>query len=644
MRQAWQNRRATALVMASDNGLARLFSRVAGRAVLSVAAAVLFLWLLAHRLHDLDLAATIAAVSHLGAMQWAAAGLATAISFWALGRYDDVMHRHLGTGWHGAASVRAGAAAIAVSQSLGFGLVTGALMRWRLLPGLSLWQATRLTAAVSGGFLLAWAVITLVALALLPTTFLTGTFQNAALWALPLLVALPLLWRLPLAMPNAFLSLRLLIFASLDLGAATLALWLLCPPEAALSLSALLPAYLLALGAGLISGAPGGLGAFEVTILTLLPATPEAPMVAAIVAFRAVYYALPAMLGALALLRPAAMPVAEHMTALQHAPAPHLAEHAHRAETLLIRQGEHRLLRAGPTLWLTGRSRHLLAALFDPVAGPPDMAHLARVARAEARLPVVYKASGRTAAQARQQGFLAFRIAREAVLSPDEFTLDGSARAGLRRKLRLAATAGVTIREGDPLCLPLAEMARVNADWAASRGGERGFSMGRFAPDYLHHQRVFLARYQGVLVAFVSFHAGRQEWALDLLRHDQNAPDGSLQALIHAALTSAAQAGVPSLTLAALPDLVPLPPWLRHRAEAGAAGLARFKQSFAPHWRPLYLIAPNLPAAILAGLGLRRAIHCPPPLPPEVSPAPAPDRRLQRGPRHGTGEAIRFPP
>lgn len=618
--QGWPGRRPFARAAVLGEGIGAP-GRLIGRAALSLAAAALFLWLLADRLQSLDLAATRAAFAALESWQWLAAILATALSFWALGRYDDVMHRHLRTGRHGAASVRAGAAAIAVSQSLGFGLITGALMRWRLLPGMSLWQATRLTAAVSGGFFLAWGIVTLLTLATLP-----GPFHATALWALPVLALTPLLWWLPLPLPNTLLSLRLLVFAALDLGFACLALWLLCPKGAvAPDLVLMLPAYLLALGAGLASGAPGGLGAFEVTLLALLPGTPEAPMVAAVLAFRVVYYALPALLGSLALLRPGPPPRRATLP-----PAPQLVTQAARAECGLLRQGHLSLERSGPTIWLIGRSPHLLTAMFDPVIGPADLTPLARMATAEGRWPVVYKASARCAASARMQGFRSLRIACEVVLPPQTFTLSGSARSGLRRKLRQAEAAGLRVEEtgsaprpvSETACpeipfveMPLSEMAALNRAWSARRGGERGFSMGRFAPDYLRAQRVFLARQGDRLVAFASFHTGPREWVLDLIRHEEDAPEGCQHALIMAALEAARREGLTRLSLAARPDLACLPGWLRHRVEAPAAGLAQFKHSFAPRYEPLYLIAPHLPAAAVAGMGIRRAIHRPPPLP-----------------------------
>ncbi|MFI4861863.1 MAG: hypothetical protein ACIAXF_14415, partial [Phycisphaerales bacterium JB063] len=50
---------------------------------------------------------------------------ATVISFWSLGRYDAIAHRHLGTDIRARSASRAGVCAIAFSQTVGFGLLTG---------------------------------------------------------------------------------------------------------------------------------------------------------------------------------------------------------------------------------------------------------------------------------------------------------------------------------------------------------------------------------------------------------------------------------------------------------------------------------------------------------------------------------------
>ena len=68
--------------------------------------------------------------------------------------------------------------------------------------------------------------------------------------------------------------------------------------------------------------------------------------------------------------------------------------------------------------------------------------------------------------------------------------------------------------------------------------------MGRFEPDYLAGQRVYVARKGLRPVGFASFHTGAAGWALDLLRPHPEAPDGTAHALVAAAIADAARAGV----------------------------------------------------------------------------------------------------
>lgn len=91
-----------------------------------------------------------------------------AVSFWAVGRYDGLAHRHFGTGVPPAVAQRSGVIAIALAQTLGFGVVTGALVRHRLLPGLGVGRALQLSAFVSLSFLAAWFWITALACTVLP--------------------------------------------------------------------------------------------------------------------------------------------------------------------------------------------------------------------------------------------------------------------------------------------------------------------------------------------------------------------------------------------------------------------------------------------------------------------------------------------
>ena len=308
-----------------------------------------------------------------------------------------------------------------------------------------------------------------------------------------------------------------------------------------------LPVVLIGLGAGLLSGAPGGVGAFELVLLALLPEQDQAAVLAAVLAFRGVYYLVPAALAGAFVLRG---PKASRRIDVA-APVPGQMVFP---EAGLMRQGWFQPLIAGEVMFAAARTPHALVALREPLAGGGDAAHLRALtarARREARIGVVYKASPRLAVYGRRARMAVMPLAREAWLDPGAFTLEVAARAGLRRKLRKAAQAGVLARcEG----ASPGELARLNADWVAAHGGEQGFSMGRFSSDYLAGQRVYVARIGPRPVGFASFHICASGWALDLLRPHPDAPEGTAHALILAAVAEAARAGVARLSLAAVPE------------------------------------------------------------------------------------------
>ncbi len=541
---------------------------------------------------------------------------ATALSFAAVGRFDGAVHRWLGTGVEAASAARVGAASVAVSQTLGFGLVTGALSRWRGLPGLALLDTARVTGAVTGAFMAALMVIVVLA------ALLVGLPDGAPGWVVApgvaVIVLLPLLSLLPhrhagLLPPLALLG-PLLAIAAADVTAAGIAFWLLLPSEPAFAASAVLPAFLLALAAGLLSGTPGGVGPFEITLLALLPDAPQAELLAAILGFRVICYALPAVLGAawLALRCDEAVPA--RVPALS---AGALAS-ARRAEAGLVRLGELRPLGAPGATFVGAVTAQAVVAVGDPLAETTPAHALAALAAAAAergRRPLIYKAGARLAAGARSAGWAVVPVAEEAWLDPAAFRVDTPARRRLRRKLRAAGAAGVEVAlaEGP---LPMGDLAAIAAEWARARGGERGFSMGRFAPDYVAGQRVYVARCGGRPVAFVTFHEAAREWTLDLVRTLPDAPDGATYALLAAAIEDAARAGVLRLSLAAVRPEGRWPAAADRLARRlSGEGLRRFKAAFAPRWETLYAAAPDRLSLALGLWDVAWRIHRPLPLP-----------------------------
>jgi phosphatidylglycerol lysyltransferase len=575
--------------------------KVYRRLMLTLAVSALFLGLLVQRLQEVEPRLVLHALGTVGPWPWVGALLATWVSFRAVAGYDVALHRHLGTGIASRAAGSAGFAAIAIGQTVGLGVASGALVRWRMLPDLGLEGALRLSLTVALSFLAAWSVLSLAVLTLFPGPSL-ARFAPFGLAVVPFAVAAGLIWPQPW-LPNLVTQGRLMLLAAVDCLGAGLALWLLIPGD--IGFGAFLPVFLLALGAGLLSGAPAGLGAFEIVLVGLMPGAATEALLAGLLAWRLIYYAVPALVGA----GVALMARSEVRPLPVWHPPPCLAEAG------LVAQGEFRLRPEGCVAVTTA---HGLVALAEV----SDIGRFRVAARAEARWPVLYKAGPRAALRARAAGWVVLPIAREAWLFPRAFRLDLPSRAGLRRKLRRAEAAGV-VAAVDPNP-DWAALARVNAAWVAARGAEHGLTMGRFAPGYLAGQKVIVARQGDRIAGFASFHAakvaGEAVWTLDLLRPDPIAPDGTAQALILAAIHAACATGVSRLSLAAVPIgccgkerglVARLGRWL---APEAMAGLSQFKAGFAPNWQRLYIAGPSLPAVALVGWEIWGRVRRPLPL------------------------------
>lgn len=628
-----------ALAQGAENGID--FKRMAARQLLPIGLAFGLVVLLWDKIAHLDFAYIRASLATVGPLQWGMAALFSAISFWALGRYDRVVHRLIGSPTRSGDAQRAGVTAIALSQTIGMGVISSAFIRWRMLPEINLMQAMRISVIVSISFLSAWAVVaSVIALSVPMTLPWAGWIAWAVLAGAALLMVLsvlrpPALAKLhipPLRAMGAFL-----LLAFIDTAAAGAALWMVLPEGCDIGIVPLIAAYLIALGAGLISGTPGGMGAFELTLLALLPSLGAEPLMAAILAFRAVYYALPAVLAAAVTIRgprsrevPAggtrrSTPRRPELVKLERTPTlpAHVAKvvaEAPRAEAGLLRHGRLSLVTTanGQPAAMGAATGQSLVVLSDPIA-PVEcrvrmLDDLKALANRSYLSPFLYKIGARWAAEARRVGWSVLPIAREAWIAPADFSLDGSSKRQLRRKLRQAEKMGVTISEAGA-DLPLDEMSDIAEAWKQQRGGERGFSMGVWHPECLPHARVVLAHHQGRLAGFMTLHENQNEQVLDLMRMRADAPDGTMHALLVHAITCAAEAGCPRLSLAAVPLAKQTgEPWAFRHARltldraSGADGLRQFKTAFAPNWETLYAAAPTRRALGFGAMDVTREI------------------------------------
>ncbi|MEZ4585464.1 MAG: bifunctional lysylphosphatidylglycerol flippase/synthetase MprF [Gemmatimonadales bacterium] len=256
----------------------------------------------------------------LSAGRAAGAALLTLAAYLALAGYDLVALRAIGRRFPLHRVGLASFVAYALSQTLGFPLLTGGAIRFRF------WTAWGLSAAeISSAIGYVVATFTVGLVAITGVTLLLEPAGTAGLFGLPpgslrglgllfLLLTLgylawaalrraPLRWRgWELPVPTLGVALAQLLVAAVDwsLAAAVFA-WLL-PPEAGLGFATVLGAFLIAQARGIVSHVPGGLGVFEGVLLLLLrPAVDTPSLVAAMLAFRVFYYLVPFALGLLVL-------------------------------------------------------------------------------------------------------------------------------------------------------------------------------------------------------------------------------------------------------------------------------------------------------------------------------------------------------
>ena len=579
-------------------------------------------WALSNQLSDIDFGTLWASVKAVSLWQWILALLFTGASFFAVARYDVVAHRHFQTGVSGRRATVTGATAISIGQTLGMGAIVGGFVRWRMLSGLGVVKAAQITAFVTLTFMAAWAVVTSAAIIVLPTADVPASIPYSVLAISIGVLALgffkPVLHRAgkTLELPTVKAMVSLVALCQIDTLFAAAALWVLLPAGVIdLTLAQLFPIYLIALGAAILSGTPGGVGPFELTLLALLPLTPEVELMAAILAFRLCYYAIPAVIGGVTLLRPMASGTDAFETEREFDCLDQtLTSETARAELGVVRQN------GGAIVSLKGgtcgvvRTGQTLTSIFDPVHHGEDFTkHLRAFAREQNRIVCKYKISAPHAIKARKAGWAVLRVSDEAIVATEGHTLEGSTYRQLRRKLKKAEKEGVRVVE-QSTGLPFAEMKRVSEAWESRNGGAKGLSMGQFEEDYIQRQRIFLAYVEDQLVGFVTFHTTGHEWALDLMRIAPDAPDGTMHMMVNDAILMAREEEIPQVSLAAAPVLPKDDTSIQGRLrgkyfeKAGGKGLRQFKDCFAPTWKPLYMAAPGPAHLAIAAVDLIRSI------------------------------------
>lgn len=222
----------------------------------------------------------------------------------------------------------------------------------------------------------------------------------------------------------------------------------------------------------------------------------------------------------------------------------------------------------------------------------------------------------------RRCGLKRLKIGDEAIVDLAGVSLEGRGRKRVRNKVRQMDTEGFrTGRYEAPLSDDtLARMKEVSDDWLTIPGHrERGFSLGTFDPESLRVTPVFSVEdRQGRMLAFVNIVPAHRpgETTVDLMRHRQDAPNGTMDYLFVKLFCDSKEHGFRRFNL----GMAPMAGFREHEEASPAEkavhvffqhldfvfsyrGIREYKGKFATSWEPRYLVYRNpleLPRAAIA--------------------------------------------
>ena len=209
--------------------------------------------------------------------------------------------------------------AYAISNSVGFAMLSGAAVRHRFYTrwGITGEELSRIVFSYGIAF---WLGITgLGGLSLLLNPLLGIPELPARGLLIPIGIVLLLvppayvlaaalrrrpirIWRVDLPLPSPPMALAQVVVSSVDWTLAGCVLYVLLPPSD-LTFPVFIGAYLVAILLSVISHVPGGLGVFEsLMVLLLAPYLSSAQLLPALIVYRAVYYLLPLVIALIGLL------------------------------------------------------------------------------------------------------------------------------------------------------------------------------------------------------------------------------------------------------------------------------------------------------------------------------------------------------
>ncbi|HEH9400588.1 TPA: bifunctional lysylphosphatidylglycerol flippase/synthetase MprF [Aeromonas sobria] len=223
--------------------------------------------------------------------------------------------------------------------------------------------------------------------------------------------------------------------------------------------------------------------------------------------------------------------------------------------------------------------------------------------------PVFYQVSARYLPLYLELGLIPFKLGEEAMVDLTTFDLAGSRLRNLRQSHAKGKREGLTFEvvEASAVAPLLPRLQTVSDSWLQNKmGKEKGFSVGRFDPDYLTLSPAALVRHEGQTVGFANLWVSdnKESLSIDLMRYSLDSGTAPIMDFLFVELLLWGKAqGYASFNLGMAPmsgfndhplgsywDRLGNTLFMRGSRFYNFQGLRRYKEKFSPHWEPRYLL------------------------------------------------------
>lgn len=307
---------ASVAAMKGHSRLKSLFSVAVGLGLFLIS-----LWVLHRWASNVSLDQLAIELGRISILQILMAIFFTALSFVALVGYEYYAVRYVHRELPLAKVAIYSFVTQAVAHAVGFAIFVGATIRYKLYSrhGFNIIDVAKIQVFFTTTFGLGAATLIGIAFVIEPAPLALATSIEVPVWRFigVVLLAIVLSFILfelwfdrpvkimghVLALPGPKITLLQIFLGIADLASVAAALHMLMPAGFGIDYFELLGIFAAALTIGLISHVPGSLGVFESAVILMVQPSPEltAPLIGALIAFRAIYYMLPLIVGSLTL-------------------------------------------------------------------------------------------------------------------------------------------------------------------------------------------------------------------------------------------------------------------------------------------------------------------------------------------------------